>query len=147
MKPPKKEVKKPYVFEYKGAPSFTVQIPGEFVKQKPKQLFLARAQNSIFSISRAKLEEKAGLNQAAEGYAEVLKKLGSGVALKKMSIIKLPDQTPAAEFVIEWTTKGGTSLTTQGLAVYKNGYSISMGLHTWAGKLPDRKILHSIKFK
>ncbi|MBW2142751.1 MAG: hypothetical protein JRG97_17175 [Deltaproteobacteria bacterium] len=90
MKPPKKEVKKPYVFEYKGAPSFTVQIPGEFVKQKPKQLFLARAQNSIFSISRAKLEEKAGLNQAAEGYVAALKKLGSGVALKKMSIIKLP---------------------------------------------------------
>jgi len=50
------------------------------------------------------------------------------------------------EFVIKWFTKDTLPLTTQALTVSKDGYSISMGTHTWAGKLPDKKIFYTIKF-
>jgi hypothetical protein len=144
-----KEVKPPYIFENKDEPLFTVTIPGEFVKQAPgNNIFSARAAGSTLSISVSKLEENLDLSQAAQGYADVLKRIGDGRAeLESVTETKLPDGTPAVEFVIKWATKNGVPLTTQALTVYKDGYSISMGTHTWAGKLPDKKTLYSITFK
>jgi glyoxylase-like metal-dependent hydrolase (beta-lactamase superfamily II) len=149
LKAEKKEVQKPYLFEHEEEPVFSALIPGEFVKQKSGgNQFSARAGSSTLSISVNKLEENLDLSQAAQGYADVLKRIGDGKAeLGKVTETKLPDGTPAVEFVIKWATKNGVPLTTQALTVYKGGYSISMGTHTWAGNLPDKKILYSITFK
>ncbi|MBW2061204.1 MAG: hypothetical protein JRI95_06520 [Deltaproteobacteria bacterium] len=76
-----------------------------------------------------------------------MKKIGNGKAeLKKETRTKLPDGTPAVEFVITWVTKANVALTTRALTVYNEGYSISMGTHTWAGNSPDKKIFYTIKF-
>jgi len=142
-------VNSPYVYEHKEKPPFTVQIPGEFVKQTSQNnKFQARAGNSTLSISISKLEENPELAQAATAYADSLKRFGDGqVKLEDVKETRLPDGTQAVEFVVKWATKGGMPLTTQALTVYKNGYSISMGTHTWSGELPDKKILYSIEFK
>jgi glyoxylase-like metal-dependent hydrolase (beta-lactamase superfamily II) len=144
-----KEVKPPYIFEHKEKPSFNVRIPGEFVKQNSgNNVFSARADNSTLSISVNKLGEDMNLGLAAQGYADVLKRIGDGRAeLESVTETKLQDGTPAVEFLIRWATKNGVPLTTQALTVYKDGYSIAMGTHTWAGKLPDKKILYSITFE
>jgi hypothetical protein len=149
IKTGRKEAPKPYVYEHEKEPAFSVLIPGEFVKQDPgTNLFAARAANSTLSISLSKLEENPDLGQAAQEYVEALKKLGDGKAeLEQVTRTKLPDGSPAVEFVVKWATKNDLPLTTQALAVYKGGYSIAMGTHTWAGKLPDKKILYTIKFK
>ena len=149
LKAEKKEVQKPYLYEHEEEPVFSALIPGEFVKQKSGgNQFSARAAGSTLSISVTKLDDNPDLGQAAQGYAEALKRIGDGQAeLGEVTETKLPDGTPAVEFVIKWATKNGVPLTTQALTVYKDGYSISMGTHTWAGKLPDKKILYSITFK
>jgi len=149
LKVTEKEVIPAYVFEYEEKPPFTVQIPGEFVKQNPgNNQFSARAQGSTLSISVNKLGDNPDLGQAAQAYADILKQIGDGSAeLEQVTETNLPNGTPAMEFVIKWATKNGVPLTTQALTVYQDGYSISMGTHTWAGKLPDKKILYAIKFK
>ena len=149
VKTGRKEAPKPYIYEHEKEPAFSVLIPGEFVKQTPSNnLFEARAANSTLSISLSKLEENPDLGQAAPEYVAVLKKLGNGKAeLEQVAMTKLPDGTPAVEFVIKWATKNDVPLTTQALTVYQAGYSIAMGTHTWAGKLPDKKILYTLKFK
>jgi hypothetical protein len=140
--------KKPYIYEHKEPPAFTLSIPGEFVKDEPPLgLFSARADGSMISIYLIKLTGDAELAKAAEGYAATLEYLGTDIELIEATIIELPDGTPASEFVINWATKQGVPLTTQGLTVYRDGYAISLGFHTWAGKLPDKNILQAITFK
>ena len=149
LKADDKEAKPPYVYEHKEKPPFTVQIPGEFVKQNSQNnKFQARTANSTFSISISKLEENLKLAQAATAYADALKRLGDGqVEIENVSETKLSDGTPSLEFTVKWATKGGVPLTTQALTVYKDGYSIYMGTHTLSGKLPDKQIFYSIEFK
>ncbi|MBW2093064.1 MAG: hypothetical protein JRI34_13190, partial [Deltaproteobacteria bacterium] len=145
-----REKQKPYLFNHQGKPAFSVLIPPEFEKQAASgnNVFNARAKGSSLSISVSKLGENPDLSQAAPGYVAALKQIGNGKAeLKKEIRTKLPNGTPAAEFVIKWFTKDNVALTTQALTVYKDGYSIAMGTHTWQGNLPDKKILHTIKFK
>ena len=142
------ENQKPYIFEHNGIPAFTLLIPGEFIKdESPQGLFSARADGSTISINLTKLTDDADLAKAAEGYALALENMGTDVELIEATIIELPDGTPASKFIIKWSTKQGVPLTTQGLTVYREGYAIAMGSHTWAGKMPDKNILQAIKFK
>ena len=140
----------PYQFEHRKEPFFTIDIPGEF-KQVPRQganVFNARAGGSSMSISVGKLGADADLRQAAEGYRSSLERVGSGKAdLIEQKQIRLDDGTPAAEFLIKWITKDNVKLTTQGMTVFFNGYSVAIGTHTWQGELPSRKIHRSIKFQ
>jgi len=141
---------KPYQYEHKEEPVFSMTIPGDF-KQQPKQggnVFYARAANSTLSVSVGKLGEDADLNQAAEGYRVALENVGSGKTdLVELGLSKLPDGTPISEFVIKWETKQKVKLTTQGMTAFVKGYSISIGTHTWQGDLPSREIHRSIKFE
>jgi hypothetical protein len=145
-----KEKQKTYVFIHRGKPTFTIPIPVEFRKEAPAgyNVFSARAQGSTLSISVSKLGENPDLSQAAQGYLAALIQIGDGRAeLMKETRTKLPDKTPAVEFVIEWFTKGDVALTTQALTVYKDGYSIAIGTHTWDKNMPDREILYGFNFK
>ena len=145
------EMLKPYLFSHSDKPSFTVLIPGEFIKGKPSSQNVfnaAKAFNSL-SISVAELEKnEIGLDQAAESYVAELEQIGKGpVTLEEETETQLPDGTPAVEVLVKWTTQGNLSQTTQAQIVHKEGYKVIIGTHTEQGRLPSKEFLKTFKFR
>ena len=103
-----------------------------------------KAFNTLFiSISQA-----AAPKQAAKGYVEALKRVGNGTAeIVVQSETKLPDGTPAMEFVATWVTKQNARQTTQALTACKDGHAVTIATHTWEVGLPDKSFFFTLKFE
>ncbi len=142
-------LRKPYVFEFRDKPSFTIQIPGEFSKRKPTNgdVFNAYKAFNNLSVSVRKWETNEGMIDAARRYVAALKRVGNGNAeLIKEVESTLPDGTPVVEVFVKWVTKKNASLTTQALIASDDGYSVTIATHTWEVKLPDKKFFYTLKF-
>ena len=142
-------LRQPYAFEYRGKPSFTVRIPGEYGKRKPTNgnVFNAYKAFNNLSVSVNTLGRDADLSNAAQRYVTGLKRIGSGKAhLEKEHEAKLSDGTPAVEFVAKWQTKQNSQLTTQGLTAYKHGSEVTIAIHTWEVGLPNRNFFYTLRF-
>jgi predicted SnoaL-like aldol condensation-catalyzing enzyme len=105
---------------------------------------LKKAFNTLsISISQAEDPE-----QAARRYVEALKQAGNGTAeMVKQSETKLPDGTPAVEFVATWVTKQNAKQTTQALTACKDGHAVTVATHTWEVSPPSKRFFFTLKFE
>lgn len=140
-------LRKPYRFEYRKKPAFTIQIPGEFTQQKATKgnVFHAAKAFNTLSIS---VSQTGDPYQAAENYADALRRVGNGkVELVQQTKTKLPDGTPVVEFLVTWVTKQNAEQTTQALTASRNGRSVTIATHTWEVGLPDKRFFFTLKFE
>jgi hypothetical protein len=143
-------LRQPREFEYRGKPSFNVQIPGEFAKRKPTDgsVFKAFKAFNHLVINVRKLEEHAELGDAAKQYVGALKMVGSGNAeLVSSNETQLLDGTAAVELTAKWINDKNSASNTQGLIVHKDGYAITIATHTWEVKPPDKRFFYTLKFE
>jgi len=140
-------LRQPYRFEYRDKPAFTIQIPGDFAQGKATggSVFHAKKAFNTLSIS---ISQAADPEQATKGYVETLKRVGNGTAeIVEQSETKLPDGTPAMEFVATWVTKQNARQTTQALTACKDGHAVTIATHTWEVGLPDKSFFFTLKFE
>ena len=140
-------LRQPYLFEYRDKPAFTIQIPGEFARGNATggNVFHAKKAFNTLSISISQAEDS---EQAARRYVEALKQAGNGTAeMVKQSETKLPDGTPAVEFVATWVTKQNAKQTTQALTACKDGHAVTVATHTWEVSPPSKRFFFTLKFE
>jgi len=140
-------LRQPYRFEYRDKPAFTIQIPGEFARGNATggNVFHAKKAFNTLSIS---IGQSGDPEQAAKRYVEALKRVGNGKAeLVRQSKTKLPDGTPAMEFLVKWVTKQNAVQTTQALTACDDGHSVTVATHTWEVGLPDKRFFFTLKFE
>ncbi len=140
-------LRKPYHFEYREKPAFTIQIPGEFARGNTTggNVFHAKKAFNTLAISVSQSEDP---EQAAWSYVQSLKRAGNGTAkMLRQSKSKLPDGTPAVEFLATWVTKQNAEQTTQALTASKDGHSVTVATHTWEVGLPAKHFFLSLKFE
>ena len=140
-------LRQPYLFEYRDKPAFTIQIPGEFARGNATggNVFHAKKAFNTLSISISQAEDP---EQAARRYVEALKQAGNGTAeMVKQSETKLPDGTPAVEFVATWVTKQNAKQTTQALTACKDGHAVTVATHTWEVSPPSKRFFFTLKFE
>lgn len=141
------ELRQPYRFEYREKPAFNIQIPGEFARGNATggNVFHAKKAFNTLSISIIQSEDP---EQAARRYVEALKRAGNGTAeMVKQSETKLPDGTPAVEFVATWVTKQNAKQTTQALTACKDGHAVTVATHTWEVAPPDKRFFLTLDFE
>ena len=139
-------LRQPYRFEYRQKPAFTIQIPGEFARGNATagNVFHAKKAFNTLSISVGQSE---GPEQAAQSYVEALKRAFNGTAeMLRQVESKLPDGTPAVEFVAAWMTKQNAKQTTQALVACKDGHAVTIATHTWEVGLPDKRFFFTLQF-
>jgi hypothetical protein len=140
-------LRQPYLFEYRGKPAFTIQIPGEFARGNASggNVFHAKKAFNTLSISVSQSEDP---EQAARRYVEALKRAGNGTAkMLRQSEAKLPNGTPAVEFVATWVTKQNAKQTTQALTACKDGHAVTIATHTWEVPPPDKRFFFTLDFE
>ena len=110
-------------------------------------VFHAKKAFNTLSISISRSENP---EQAAKRYVEALKRAGNGERLKMVKqseVTKLPDGTPAVEFLVKWVTKQNAVQTTQALTACDDGHSVTVATHTWEVGLPDKRFFYTLKFE
>jgi hypothetical protein len=140
-------LRQPYLFEYRGKPAFTIQIPREFARGNASggNVFHAKKAFNTLSISVSQSEDP---EQAARRYVEALKRAGNGTAkMLRQSEAKLPNGTPAVEFVATWVTKQNAKQTTQALTACKDGHAVTIATHTWEVPPPDKRFFFTLDFE
>ncbi|MBL7177659.1 MAG: hypothetical protein ISS66_17695 [Desulfobacteraceae bacterium] len=138
-------------FVYDKTPAFTVSFPDEFKESEDKgnSVYKARGNTTSLSISVSELKEDAKLENAAEYYANSLRKIArEGTEVKIIYADKktLTGGTPVMEFEIKWETQGGTPLVTQAIMFFKDQKLITMGFHNW-GEPIGTKPFYTLTFK
>jgi predicted SnoaL-like aldol condensation-catalyzing enzyme len=71
----------------------------------------------------------------------------STAEIVEQSETKLPDGTPAMEFVATWVTKQNARQTTQALTACKDGHAVTIATHTWEVGLPDKSFFFTLEFE
>lgn len=108
-------------------------------------MFHAKKAFQTLSISISQSEDP---KQAAWRCVEALRWGGIGKAkMLRQSKAKLPNGTPAVEFVATWVTRQNSKQTTQALTACKGGHAVTIATHTWGVGLPDKRFFVTLKFE
>ena len=140
-------LRQPYLFEYHEKPAFTIQIPGEFARGNASGGDVFHAKKAFNTLS-IKISQSEDPEQAARRYVESLKRAGNGTAkMLRHNNVKLPNGTPAVEFVATWVTKQNAKQTTQALTACKDGHAVTIATHTWEVAPPDTHFFFTLDFE
>ena len=123
------------------SPAFTLEYPKEFQNRvlQSNQIFRAGIPQGSPSMSIAISSLKSGedmnkqLKQLAEGYANALKSVGSGIKIASQNPIKKYKEFDAYQIQIVWRYRGHTPLTTVVEIIEKEDKAILLAGHTIYG--------------